>query len=143
MNRKRLFLIAIGILFVVIIIQGGPGESNHLSSYTSIYQQYNTEFKSERGFGNDRFDVYSFSLNEPPSEQHFQVPDDAFEDVYKNFSDMIDVEMGSEQSELKEDIKRLSQENDLRVRYVHQKGTRELYLYSERLNKGYHMILTI
>ena len=63
---------------------------NELSEIGTSVQNITLEYKSERGFGNDRFDIYSFSLE---GEVNFNNDDANLEEIYqKEFSNIFNTE---------------------------------------------------
>ena len=55
---------------------------NDLSELGTSVQNIKREYKSERGFGNDRFDIYSFSIE---GEINFNDEDSNLEEIYREF----------------------------------------------------------
>ena len=101
------------------------------------------DYKSERGFGNDRFDIYSFSLED---EVNFNNDDANLEVIYqKEFSNIFNTESKKNQilKEKQNQIENLLKEKRFSYKYVVLKGTKKLYLYDAVSNKGYCFILTI
>ena len=56
-----LFVSAIVITSVVGLLED-KNIKNDLIELASFLDRYDIEYQSERGFGNDRFDIYSFKL---------------------------------------------------------------------------------
>ena len=116
---------------------------NELSELGTSVQNITLEYKSERGFGNDRFDIYSFSLEE---EVNFNNDDGNFEEIYqKEFRNILNTESKKNQAlkEKQNQIENLLKEKRFIYKYVVLKGTKKLYLYDTVSNKGYCLILTI
>ena len=116
---------------------------NELSELGTSVQNITLEYKSERGFGNDRFDIYSFSLEE---EVNFNNDDGNLEEIYqKEFRSILNTESKKNQAlkEKQNQIENLLKEKRFIYKYVVLKGTKKLYLYDEVSNKGYCFILTI
>ena len=106
-------------------------------------QNITLEYKSERGFGNDRFDIYSFSLEE---EVNFNNDDGNLEEIYqKEFRSILNTESKKNQAlkEKQNQIENLLKEKRFSYKYVILKRTKKLYLYDAVSNKGYCFILTI
>ena len=101
------------------------------------------EYKSERGFGNDRFDIYSFSVED---EDNFNDDVSNLEGIYqKEFKSILNTESKKNQ-ELKEkqnQIENLLEEKRFVYKSINLKGTKKLYLYDSISNIGYCFILTI
>ena len=116
---------------------------NELSELGSSVQTIKLEYKSERGFGNDRFDIYSFSIE---GEINFNNEDSNLEAIYqKEFRSIVNTESKKHQ-ELKEkqnQIENLLEKKRFVYKFVKLKGTKKLYLYDLVSNNGYCFILTI
>ena len=101
------------------------------------------EYKSERGLGNDKFDIYSFSLE---GEVNFNDDVSNLEGIYqKEFSNILNTE-SKKNPELKEkqnQIENLLEEKRFVHKFINLKGTKKLYLYDSVSKKGYCFILTI
>ena len=101
------------------------------------------EYKSERGLGNDKFDIYSFSLE---GEVNFNDDVSNLEGIYqKEFSNILNTE-SKKNPELKEkqnQIENLLGKKRFVYKFVKLKGTKKLYLYDSVSNSGYCFILTI
>ena len=116
---------------------------NELSELGTSVQNITLEYKSERGFGNDRFDIYSFSLEE---EVNFNNDDGNLEEIYqKEFRSILNTESKKNQAlkEKQNQIENLLKEKRFSYKYVILKRTKKLYLYDVVSNKGYCFILTI
>lgn len=116
---------------------------NELSELGIPAKNITLEYKSERGFGNDRFDIYSFSLED---EVNFSNEDANLEEIYqKEFSNIFNTESKKNQAlkEKQNQIENLLKEKRFIYKYVVLKGTKKLYLYDEVSNKGDCFILTI
>ena len=116
---------------------------NELSELGTSVQNVKLDYKSERGFGNDRFDIYSFSLED---EVNFNNDDANLEVIYqKEFSNIFNTESKKNQilKEKQNQIENLLKEKRFSYKYVVLKGTKKLYLYDAVSNKGYCFVLTI
>ena len=116
---------------------------NELSELGTSVQNITLEYKSERGFGNDRFDIYSSSLEE---EVNFNNDDGNLEEIYqKEFRSILNTESKKNQAlkEKQNQIENLLKEKRFSYKYVILKRTKKLYLYDVVSNKGYCFILTI
>ena len=102
---------------------------NELSELGTSVQNVKLDYKSERGFGNDRFDIYSFSLED---EVNFNNDDANLEVIYqKEFSNIFNTESKKNQilKEKQNQIENLLKEKRFIYKYVVLKGTKKLYLY--------------
>lgn len=99
------------------------------------------EFASERSFGNDRFDIYSFSLTSEGSK-YFSDIDEHFTRGYTGMINMLESEL-SHNTTLLKSVKEITIQNPSKYMYVKKDGTTKLYIYAPVLNKGYCLILTI
>ena len=141
--KKSMILILLIVACIFVFNHLAGNNRNELSELGTQVQHIKLEYKSERGFGNDRFDLYSFSLE---SEVDFHNEDSNLEKIYqKEFRSIINTESKKHQ-ELKEkqnQIEKLLKEKRLVYKFVNLKGTKKLYLYDPVSNIGYCFILTI
>ena len=116
---------------------------NDLSELGTHVQNIKLEYKSERGFGNDRFDIYSFSID---GEVEFNNEDSNLEAIYqKEFRNILNTESKKNQ-ELKEkqnQIENLIEKKRVVYKFINLEGTKKLYLYDSVSKKGYCFILII
>ena len=136
-----LVLLLIASIFAFYYLLGN--NRNELSELGTSVQNVKLDYKSERGFGNDRFDIYSFSLED---EVNFNNEDANLEEIYqKEFSNIFNTESKKNQSlkEKQNQIENLLKEKRFSYKYVVLKGTKKLYLYDAVSNKGYCLIVTI
>ena len=141
--KKSIILILILVACIFAFNHFTQNNRNDLSELGTHVQNIKLEYKSERGFGNDRFDIYSFSID---GEVEFNNEDSNLEAIYqKKFRNILNTESKKNQ-ELKEkqnQIENLIEKKRFVYNYVIQKGTKKLYLYDSVSNKGYCFILTI
>ena len=106
-------------------------------------QNITLEYQSERGFGNDRIDIYSYSLE---GEVNFNDDVSNLEAIYrKEFRTILNTE-SKKNPELKEkqnQIENLLEKKRFMYKSINLKGTKKLYLYDSVSKKGYFFILTI
>ena len=107
------------------------------------------EYRSERGFGNDRLDIYSFTL--PPEAvqtQFFSILEsqDSFfkiksdEDVKDRVLNLIDILPKNDP--LRNKLENLCNEKP-RFRYQSTFGTEKIYIINKEQEKGYCLIIEI
>ena len=136
-----LILLLVATIFSVYYLIGN--NRNDLSELGTHVQNIKLEYKSERGFGNDRFDIYSYSLD---GEVNFNNDYTNLEEIYqKEFRNILNTESKKKQ-ELKEkenQIENLLEEKRFVHKFINLEGTKKLYLYDLVLKKGYCFILTI
>lgn len=138
-----------GLSIALMILLSSCGIPRDLSDISADISTHRIVFKSERGFGNDRFDIYSFSLKKPEDMSGFHMVSEEYEKFFWDFRCMIDVELMNDPSRasslkaLKADIDKIKNQEDGRYLYVSSNGTRKLYVYSPMLNTGYCLILVI
>ena len=141
--KKSIVLILILVTCIFAINRLAGNNRNELSELGKPIKNIKLEYKSERGFGNDRFDIYSFSLE---GEVNFNNEDSNLEEIYqKEFRSILNKE-SKKNPELKEkqnQIEKLLEEKRFVYNYVIQKGAKKLYLYDSVSKKGYCFILTI
>lgn len=143
MKSKSIILILILVAFIFAINRLAGNSRNDLSELGNHVQNIKLEYKSERGFGNDRFDMYSFSVE---GEINFNNEDSNLEAIYqKEFRNILNTE-SKKNPELKEkqnQIENLLEKKRFVYQSINLKGTKKLYLYDTVLNKGYCFIVTI
>ena len=136
-----LILLLVATIFLVYYLIGN--NRNELSELGAPVQNIKLEYKSERGFGNDRFDIYSFSVED---EIDFNNEDSNLEEVYqKEFRSILNTESKKNQAlkEKQNQIENLLEKKRFVYKSINLKGTKKLYLYDSVSKKGYFFILTI
>lgn len=148
-TRKIILMIILAFISVVLsIVYVAKSNKNisDLSEINSSIKTYKVRFESDRGFGNDRFDIYSFSLKSQDNLKDFRQKNDELDQIFDNNFETIMVseqEKNNKIQELKADIEKLKKSKHILFKYVEKDGTKKLYLYDKNTNKGYCMILTI
>ena len=141
--KKSIIFILILVACIFAIYHFAQNNRNELSELGDPVQNIKLEYKSERGFGNDRFDIYSFSIE---GEVNFNDDVSNLEGIYqKEFKNILNTE-SKKNPKLKEkqnQIEKLLKQKRFIYKYVFLKGTKKLYLYDSVSNKGYCFILTI
>lgn len=141
-----LMLAFISVVLSIVYVARSNKNINDLSEMSSSIEDYTIKFKSDRGFGNDRFDIYSFSLKSQDNLKDFKQKNDELDQIFdNNFETMMvsEQEKNNKIQELKADIEKLKKSKHILFKYVEKDGTKKLYLYDKNTNKGYCMILTI
>ena len=136
-----LVLLLVTCIFVVYYLVGN--NRNELSELGTSVQNIKLEYKSERGFGNDRFDIYSFSID---GEVEFNNEDSNLEEIYqKEFRNILNTESKKNEAlkEKQNQIENLLEKKRFVYKSINLKGTKKLYLYDSVSNKGYCFIVTI
>ena len=136
-----LILLLVATIFLVYYLIGN--NRNELSELGAPVQNIKLEYKSERGFGNDRFDIYSFSVED---EIDFNNEDSNLEEVYqKEFRSILNTESKKNPAlkEKQNQIENLLEEKRFVHKFINLEGTKKLYLYDSVSKKGYCFILTI
>ena len=119
---------------------------NDLSDIEPYIDSYSVEYKSERGFGNDRFDIYSFKLKKSNEIDLFNLIDNKFQNEYTYFKGMlenINTNEDNSNTHIRKDLNNFISYNDTKYFIIDVAGTKKLYLYNEKMSKGYCLILTI
>lgn len=141
--KKSIILILILVACIFTFNHFAQNNRNDLSELDTSVQNIKLEYKSERGFGNDRFDMYSFSIE---GEVNFNDDVSNLEAIYqKEFRNILNTE-SKKNPELKEkqnQIEKLLEEKRFMYKSVKLKWTKKLYLYDSVSKKGYCFILTI
>ena len=141
--KKSIILILILVTCIFAFNHFAQNSRNELSELESTVQNIKLEYKSERGFGNDRFDIYSFSIE---GEVNFNDDIRNLEGIYKKeFRSILNTESKKNQ-ELKEkqnQIENLLEKKRFMYKSINLKGTKKLYLYDSVSKKGYCFILII
>ena len=141
--KKSIILILILVACIFAINHLAGKNRNDLSELGTHVQNIKLEYKSERGFGNDRFDIYSFSID---GEVEFNNEDSNLEAIYqKEFRNILNTESKKNEAlkEKQNQIENLLEKKRFVYNYVIQKGTKKMYLYDSVSKKGYCFILTI
>lgn len=141
-----LMLAFISVVLSIVYVARSNKNINDLSEMSSSIEDYTIKFKSDRGFGNDRFDIYSFSLKSQDNLKDFKQKNDELDQIFdNNFETMMvsEQEKNNKIQELKADIEKLKNSKHILYKYIEKDGTKKLYLYDKNTNKGYCMILTI
>ena len=128
-------------IFVVYYLVGN--NRNELSELGTPVQNIKLEYKSERGFGNDRFDMYSFSVE---GEINFNNDDGNLGEIYqKEFRNILNTESKKNEAlkEKQNQIENLLEKKRFVYKSINLKSTKKLYLYDSVSNKGYCFIVTI
>ena len=141
--KKSIILILILVACIFAINRLTGNNRNDLSELGNHVQNIKLEYKSDRGFGNDRFDIYSFSI-----EGEVNLNDDIrnLEGIYKKeFRSILNTESKKNEAlkEKQTQMENLLEKKRFVYNYVIQKGTKKLYLYDSVSKKGYCLILTI
>ena len=141
--KKSIILILILVACIFAFNHFAQNNRNELSELGAPVQNIKLEYKSERGFGNDKFDIYSYSLD---GEVNFNNDYTNLEEIYqKEFRNILNTESKKKQ-ELKEkenQIENLLEEKRFVHKFINLEGTKKLYLYDLVSNKGYCFILII
>ena len=141
--KKSIILILILGACIFAFNHFAQNNRNELSELESPVQNIKLEYKSKRGLGNDRFDIYSYSLD---GEVNFNNEYANLEAIYqKEFRNILNTESKKNQ-ELKEkqnQIENLLEEKRFVHKFINLKGTKKLYLYDSVSKKGYCFILII
>ena len=141
--KKSIILILILVACIFAFNHFAQNNRNELSELGDFVQNIKLEYKSERGFGNDRFDIYSFSIE---GEVNFNDDVSNLEEIYqKEFRNILNTE-SKKNEELKEkqnQIENLLEEKRFVHKFINLECTKKLYLYDSVSNKGYCFIVTI
>ena len=141
--KKSIVLILILVACIFAFNHFAQNNRNNLSELGTHVQNIKLEYKSERGFGNDRFDIYSFSID---GEVEFNNEDSNLEEIYqKEFRNILNTESKKNQvlKEKQNQIENLLEKKRFVYKSINLKGTKKLYLYDSVSKKGYCLILTI
>ncbi len=150
MKTRKIILTVIA-TFIVLVLPiayfiKSNNNINDLSEINTSIKTYKVRFESDRGFGNDRFDIYSFSLKSQDNLKDFKQKNYELNQIFdNNFETMMvsEQEKNNEIQELKADIEKLKNSKHILFKYIEKDGTKKLYLYDKKTNKGYCMIMTI
>lgn len=150
MKTRKIILTVIA-TFIVLVLPiayfiKSNNNINDLSEINTSIKTYKVRFESDRGFGNDRFDIYSFSMKSQDNLKDFKQKNYELNQIFdNNFETMMvsEQEKNNEIQELKADIEKLKNSKHILFKYIEKDGTKKLYLYDKKTNKGYCMIMTI
>ena len=121
--KKSIILILLLVACIFAFNHLPVNNRNELSELGTPVQTIKLEYKSERGFGNDRFDIYSFSLE---GEVNFNGDVSKLEEIYqKEFKSILNTETkkNRELKEIQNQIENLLEERRFAYKYVILKGT--------------------
>ena len=141
--KKSIILILILVACIFAINRLAGNNRNELSELGTPIKNIKLEYKSERGFGNDRFDIYSFSIE---GEVNFNDDVSNLEGIYqKEFRNILNTESKKNEAlkEKQNQIENLLEEKRFVHKFINLEGTKKLYLYDLVSNKGYCFILII
>ena len=141
-----LILAFIAVVLCIVYVAKSNKNISDLSEINSSIETYKVRFESDRGFGNDRFDIYSFSLKGQDNLKDFRQKNDELDQIFdNNFETMMvsEQEKNNQIQELKADIEKLKNSKHILYKYIEKDGTKKLYLYDKNTNKGYCMIMTM
>ena len=120
--KKSIILILILVVCIFAFNHFSQNNRNELSELGTHVQNINLEYKSKRGFGNDKFDIYSFSVE---GEIDFNNEDSNLEVIYqKEFRNILNTESKKNQ-ELKEkqnQIENLIEKKRFMYKFINLKG---------------------
>ena len=141
--KKSIILILILVACIFAFNHFAQNNRNELSELGAPIKNIKLEYKSERGFGNDRFDMYSFSVE---GEINFNNDDGNLGEIYqKEFRNILNTESKKNEAlkEKQNQIENLLEKKRFVYKSINLKGTKKLYLYDSVSKKGYYFILTI
>lgn len=101
-------------------------------------------YDSERGFGNDRFTIYSFSVSGNKDMAGKPIKDldknilSSLENIKQNHKDKI-----KDISEIEDFIRDLEADEDGKFMYFVEGGTYKLYIYNPKTKNGYLFVFVI
>ena len=116
-----LILLLVSTIFSVYYLVGN--NRNELSELGAPVQNIKLEYKSERGFGNDKFDIYSFSVE---GEIDFNNEDSNLEEIYqKEFRNILNTESKKNEAlkEKQNQIENLLEEKRFVHKFINLEGT--------------------
>lgn len=127
--KRSIVLILLLVACIFAFNHFAQNNSNELSELGDSVQNIKLEYKSERGFGNDRFDMYSFSVE---GEINFNNEDSNLEAIYqKEFRNILNAESKKNEAlkEKQNQIENLLEEKRFVHKFINLEGTKKLYLY--------------
>lgn len=112
--------------------------------------EVNNVFMSKRGFGNDRFDIYRFTLKNPKTIDALIAIDDEGVNKIHRMAQILESEMANDEigqlegEEILKDLSQIQGAGDGQYLYLKiGEYNSEIFVYSKRLNKGYYFINVI
>lgn len=139
-----IFISIIGLIAIFNLALNRLRENSQLKDLKEIGDRlsaYQLEYYSERGFGNDREDVYSFSLKDADDIKDFKEVNEFFEKRYENLTDLIKRE--NTDHHILNDLEKFRQNDDIYYMDLDLMSEEKLYFYSPKTNKGFLIIFTI
>ena len=141
-----IILICLGKISIVYIVLPIYEKAVDLSEIWQEIAESKVEYQSERGFGNDRLDIYSFSLKNSETGASLKSQDEELHEYYTlNFEGLMNskAKYNENLKTLKKEIDILRQRSDVKYRIAKEGSKAKLFLYSKELNKGYCLIYTL
>ncbi|MBS5964398.1 MAG: hypothetical protein KIA07_01880 [Finegoldia magna] len=86
-TRKIILMIMLAFIAValcIVYVAKSNKNISDLSEINSSIKTYKVRFVSDRGFGNDRFDIYSFSLKSQDNLKDFRQKNDELDQIFDN-----------------------------------------------------------
>lgn len=97
--------------------------------------EYQVRFKSERSFGADHFDIYSLTFKNDRDLKEFKPYDKEFDVLFKKFDNVFKSNEVSQ--ELIDEIKEFIKTSDFIYKLEEDGLNQKLFIYNQKLNKGY------
>ncbi|MDU1831518.1 hypothetical protein [uncultured Finegoldia sp.] len=79
-----LILAFIAVVLCIVYVAKSNKNISDLSEINSSIETYKVRFESDRGFGNDRFDIYFFSLKSRDNLKDFKQKNDELDQIFDN-----------------------------------------------------------
>lgn len=148
--KKHLFKCLILICFCILILSSCKNKD--YKEIVDYEMDIDEVYDSERGFGNDRFTIYSFSINgnkdmaglKPINDLEKNKPmslkdiKPKLEYIKQNHKDKI-----KDISEIEDFIRDLEADEDGKFMYFVEGGTYKLYIYNPKTKNGYLFVFVI
>ncbi|XVG95578.1 hypothetical protein ACGCUQ_00600 [Eubacteriales bacterium KG127] len=160
-KRKYLKIMALFlaiVLFVCVLLAVYFLKKSEHGDVKEIKPGINTvreEVRSERGFGNDRLDVLSYTIKNGKRISGFKDIDGEFDEAYaKHFKEILNSNLIGDSDEashirlaqmklIKKDIALIKISRGSKYIITHEDGTRKLFVHNEITGRGYCFVLTI
>ncbi len=151
MFRRRIIVclcIVTSIIAIFIWISNSNNYALRIGDMTNQKFKYQKLFESSPGFGNDAYNIYTFSLINPDIKRDFKNIDEKVRQILEyDYFQMLSLEddyedLGIEKKDIEDEIRTLVNKKDTKYYFFSVPSEKkELWIYNSKLNIGYYLII--